>query len=157
MLVDNILDHFLNITLSCSTSQGIADAIILEVKLIVGLEDSLAMNVKPIHFVQDVCLAKERDIIDDDSGSDGFSLRFHILGDTIGGDEFACVVGKKANEIFQERHISYLVAHDDILQQHRVKDIHLVFTGIVFFQADSCQARQSTILYVFSERIIAIG
>lgn len=156
MLIDDVLNHFFYVTLSCSTSQSVADAIVLEVKLIVGLEDSFAMNVKSVHLVQNVCLAKERDVIDDDSRGDGFTLRFHILGDAVGGDEFARIIGKETNEIFQEWHISYPVSHDDILQQYRVEYVHLIFTGIVFFQSDFCQARQTAILYVFGERIIVV-
>lgn len=45
MLVDDVLYHFLNVALSGSASQGIADAVVLEVKLVVGLEDSFAMDV----------------------------------------------------------------------------------------------------------------
>ena len=156
MLIDDVLYYFFYVTLSCSTSQSVADAIVLEVKLIVGLEDSFAMNVKSVHLVQIVCLAKERDVIDDDSRGDGFTLRFHILGDAVGGDEFARIIGKETNEIFQEWHISYPVSHDDILQQYRVEYVHLIFTGIVFFQSDFCQARQTAILYVFGERIIVV-
>lgn len=114
------------------------------------------MNVKSVHLVQNVCLAKEKDVIDDDSRGDGFTLRFHILGDAVGGDEFARIIGKETNEIFQEWHISYPVSHDDILQQYRVEYVHLIFTGIVFFQSDFCQARQTAILYVFGERIIVV-
>ena len=45
MLVDDVLYHFLDVALSGSASQGIADAVVLEVKLVVGLEDSFAMDV----------------------------------------------------------------------------------------------------------------
>ena len=74
MLVDDVLYHFLDVTLPSSASNGIAYAVVFEVKLVVGLEDSLSVNVVSVHLVQDVGFAEEGDVIGYHSRSYGFSL-----------------------------------------------------------------------------------
>lgn len=51
MLVNDVLYHFLDVALTCTSRYCIANAIVLKVKLVVGLEDSLAMNVVAVHLV----------------------------------------------------------------------------------------------------------
>ena len=68
MLIDDILYHFLNVSFARSSSNGISNAVVFEVKLVVGFKDSFAVDVIAVHLVQDVGFAKEGNVVDDGRG-----------------------------------------------------------------------------------------
>ena len=68
VLIDDILYHFLNVSFARSSSNGISNAVVFEVKLVVGFKDSFAVDVIAVHLVQDVGFAKEGNVVDDGRG-----------------------------------------------------------------------------------------
>ena len=69
-------------TLTIATSEGIADAVILEVELVVALKQPFAMNIVSVHFVEHVGIAEELAIVDDGKLHEsvvGYSLREKML------------------------------------------------------------------------------
>ena len=61
VLIDDILDHFLNVSFTCSSGDSISDAVVFEIKLIVGFKDAFAVDIIAVHLVQDISFAKEGD------------------------------------------------------------------------------------------------
>ena len=74
VLIDDILYHFLNVSFTCSSGDSISDAIVFEIKLIVGFKDAFAVDIIAVHLVQDISFAKEGDVIDDSRGRYRFAL-----------------------------------------------------------------------------------
>ena len=68
VLIDDILYHFLNVSFTCSSGDSISDAVVFEIKLIVGFKDAFAVDIIAVHLVQDISFAKEGDVIDDSRG-----------------------------------------------------------------------------------------
>ena len=68
LVIDDILYHFLNVSFARSSSNGISNAVVFEVKLVVGFKDSFAVDVIAVHLVQDVGFAKEGNVVDDGRG-----------------------------------------------------------------------------------------
>ena len=74
VLIDDILYHFLNVSFTCSSGDSISDAVVFEIKLIVGFKDAFAVDIIAVHLVQDISFAKEGDVIDDSRGRYRFAL-----------------------------------------------------------------------------------
>ena len=86
VLIDDVFYHFLYVAFASATGNGIPDAVVFEIISVIGFKHSLAVNVVSIYFVQNVCLTKKRDIVDDNRGSNRISLRFHVFCYTVGRD-----------------------------------------------------------------------
>ena len=74
VLIDDILYHFLNVSFTCTSGNGISNAVVFKIKLIVGFKDTFAVDVIAVHLVQDIGFAKEGNVIDDSRGRYSFAL-----------------------------------------------------------------------------------
>ena len=74
VLIDDILYHFLDVSFTCSPGNGISNAVVFKIKLIVGFKDAFAVDIIAVHLVQDISFAKEGDVIDDSRGRYRFAL-----------------------------------------------------------------------------------
>ena len=60
------------------------------------------------------------------------------------------------HKVFKERHVTDLVPHYHILQQHRVIDIQLIFSRILLVESHLHQTRQTTELDILGQSIVRI-
>ena len=74
VLIDDIFYHFLNVSFTCSPGNGISNAVVFKIKLIVGFKDTFAVDIIAVHLVQDIGFAKEGYVIDDSRGRYRFAL-----------------------------------------------------------------------------------
>ena len=51
VLIDDILYHFLNVSFTFSPGNGISNAVVFKIKLIVGFKDTFAVDVIAVHIV----------------------------------------------------------------------------------------------------------
>ena len=135
VVVDNILNHLFNVTFTRTTCQGITQAVVLEIELIVAFKQLLAVNVVAVHLMNQVSVAEELRVVDDDRRGDTIALLLHVLGNAVGRDDLTCIVGQETHEVFKERHVADLIPHNDILEQDGVIDILLILTRILLVES----------------------
>ena len=114
------------------------------------------MNVIAVHPVNQVGIAQVFRIVDDSCRSNVITLRFHVFSNAVGRDHLPSIISQEAHEVFEKRNVANLVPHDDIFQQYRMVHIQLILMRILFIEAHLQQARKTTKLDIFSERIVRV-
>ena len=117
----------------------------------------LSVNIVARNAVDDKGLAKIFGIFQDCCCRDRHSLRLHIFGNAAGRDDFADVVAEEAHEVLHKHGIADIVAHDDVLQEHRVEYVALVGAYFALVQTDFAQTRQAAVLYEERQSLVAVG
>ena len=156
VVVNDVLDDLFDVALTVAACKSVADAVVFEVEFVVALKQALAVNVIAVDLVEHIGVAKEFCVVDDGCRGDRLALRLHVFGDAVGRNDLASIVGKETHQIFEERNVAYLVAHDDVLQQHGVDDVRLIFMGVLFVQAVTHQTGQTSELYVLRQCLVAV-
>ena len=157
LLINNVFYYLFNVAFPTSTRQRIADAVVFKIMLVVVLKQAFPVNVEAVHFLNHVGFGQVADIVVDGRWGDILTLRLHEFRDAIGRDEFPCVVGEEARKVLQKSRVADFIAHDDILQQNGMVNVHLILAGIFRVKADFHQTRQSAKLDIFGQRIIIVS
>ena len=98
VVVNNVLDDFLDVRLTLAANIVIAQADIAQIGLSRRFQQFFAMNVVAAHGAGEERLVEEGHVVEDHIGGDVKAPRLHVLGNAACGVDFACGVGYETDE-----------------------------------------------------------
>ena len=118
--VDDILHHLLDAAAQVEPAEQVAQAVVGEIKLVVLLEDALAVDVIPLDRYDDERPAEVAEISGRKHLGHLLAVRLHSVGDVPHGYELAGVVRDKYGQVLHKRDIADFLPCDDIAQHNGV-------------------------------------